>query len=356
MARIRFERYETAVRFLNPLKDYLEDEHRLELRKDPLLGDVSVFNPFLKDKARVFFGETDEDLVAKLAEESQKTCFFCGERVRQETPRFPEGLLPAGRIAEGEAVLFPNLFSLGAFHPVVRLTDAHFLRLSGFSPAIIANGLKVITPLLNAVYRSRPDPLYTAITGNYLFPAGASLVHPHIQALLSPVPYTYHARIIEAGRAYKMREGTSYFCDLIEEEASEGLRYVARTGRWHWLTPFSPMGNNEVMAVHEAESDFGLLAVRDIEDLAAGMSAVLSVYGSLGHLSFNFALYSERRARGSEDSRCLLKIISRQNPYLNYRNDDYFLQKLLQSELIIRPPEELALILRTHFQRKLAHP
>jgi len=39
----------------------------------------------------------------------------------------------------------------------------------------------------------------------------------------------------------------------------------------------------------------------------------------------------------------LLKIINRQNLYPNYRNDDYFLQKLLQSELIIDLPEQQVL-------------
>ncbi|MBF0506921.1 MAG: hypothetical protein HQL09_08795 [Nitrospirae bacterium] len=44
------------------------------------------------------------------------------------------------------------------------------------------------------------------------------------------------------------------------------------------------------------------------------------------------------------------KIISRQNLYPDYRNDDYFLQKLLHSELIINLPEELAFKLRGYFE------
>ncbi|MBS4060979.1 MAG: hypothetical protein KG029_11320, partial [Bacteroidetes bacterium] len=39
---------------------------------------------------------------------------------------------------------------------------------------------------------------------------------------------------------------------------------------------------------------------------------------------------------------CLIKIITRQNLYQNYRNDDYYLQKILHSELMISLPEELA--------------
>jgi len=101
------------------------------------------------------------------------------------------------------------------------------------------------------------------------------------------------------------------------------------------------MGNNEIMAIHEGESDFGLLPEKDLRDLAVGISRILAFYESLSYLSFNYSLFSVRRAFG-EGCRCLLKIISRQNLYPNYRNDDYFLQKLLHSELIINLPEDLA--------------
>ena len=59
--------------------------------------------------------------------------------------------------------------------------------------------------------------------------------------------------------------------------------------------------------------------------------------------------YSVRKEMGDGSFRCMLKIITRQNLYPNYRNDDYFLQKLLQSELIINSPEEIADALRKSF-------
>jgi hypothetical protein len=55
-----------------------------------------------------------------------------------------------------------------------------------------------------------------------------------------------------------------------------------------------------------------------------------------------FRSYSVRQPQAGEGHRCVLKIINRQNLYPNYRNDDYFLQKMLQTELIITQPEELA--------------
>ena len=103
------------------------------------------------------------------------------------------------------------------------------------------------------------------------------------------------------------------------------------------------------MAIHESGADFAELTLSDLKDLSYGISRVLAFYETLGHLSFNYAVYSIKRDRSSEGFRCLIKIISRQNLYPNYRNDDYFLQKLLQAELIITPPEELATQLKAYF-------
>lgn len=103
------------------------------------------------------------------------------------------------------------------------------------------------------------------------------------------------------------------------------------------------------MAIHETEADFGGLTSSDLKDLSYGISRVLAFYETIGHLSFNCAVYSGKGDQPSEGFRCLIKIISRQNLYPNYRNDDYFLQKLLQAELIITPPEELAARLKGYF-------
>ncbi|HYQ47850.1 MAG TPA: hypothetical protein VEP69_02185 [Thermodesulfovibrionales bacterium] len=348
MNKILFQRIESEARFHNPLRDFSEDRHMIEIRKDPLLGDTSVYNPYLKDKAKAFFGERDPELVRRLIEDSEKTCFFCGERLEKGTPRYTADLLPEGRIRIGEAVLFPNLFSLGMHHPVICLCRAHFLELSEFAPARIADGLAAAQRFLNIVYEKDASAIFAAVTANYLFPAGASLVHPHIQMLITPAPYTYHARLLAAQDAYHAKTGSPYFSDLIGEEL-DGPRYVAGKGQWHWTAPFSPLGNNEFMAIHGAEADFGRLTSEDISDLAYGISRVLAFYETLGHLSFNYAIYSSREVSAFRGSRCLLKVISRQNLYTNYRNDDYFLQKLLQTELIITPPEELAPRLREYF-------
>ena len=322
----------------------------MEVRRDPLLGDISVYNPCLKDKVKFFFGDSDSGLVEKLIEDSAKNCIFCGEMIERSTPRYPSDLVPEGRIRIGEAVLFPNLFPIGKYHSVVRLSNAHFMKLSEFRPAIIEDGLKAAQTFIKLVYAHDPSASFVAVNANYLFPAGATLVHPHLQMLITPTAYSYHERLIRASHAYYQEHGSEFYPDLIEEEKRLGGRYVAHRGAWHWLAAFSPMGNNEVIAVHEGESDFGLLSESDLATLAEGISRVLSFYESLCHLSFNYSIFSVRGSSSQKGFRCLLKIISRQNLYPNYRNDDYFLQKLLHSELIINLPEDLALELRGFFE------
>lgn len=350
MSKIRFEISETDLTLLNPFKDFSEEVHTVEVRRDPLLGDISVYNPCLKDKVKFFFGDNDSGLVEKLIEDSAKNCIFCGEMIERNTPRYPSDLVSEGRIRIGEAVLFPNLFPIGKYHSVIRLSDAHFLKLSEFRPAIIEDGLKAAQTFIKLVYAHDPSASFVAVNANYLFPAGATLVHPHLQMLITPIAYSYHERLIRAGHAYYQEHGSEFYPDLIEEEKRLGERYVTHRGAWHWLAAFSPMGNNEVIAIHEGESDFGLLSESDLATLAEGISRVLSFYESLCHLSFNYSIFSVRGSSSQKGFRCLLKIISRQNLYPNYRNDDYFLQKLLHSELIINLPEDLALELRGFFE------
>lgn len=350
MAKIQFESFTSDLTILNPFKDFSEDIHRVEIRKDPLLGNTSVYNPSLRDKVKFFFADSDDRLISALKEESAKNCIFCSDNMERNTPRYPESLIPGGRIKKGEAVLFPNLFPIAKYHSVIILCKAHFLKLSEFRPGLIEDGLKAAQIFVNSVYRQDLSAAFVAVNANYLFPAGATLVHPHLQMLVSPVPYSYHDRLIEASRAYYLKNSASYFQDLIEEERGTGLRYVAQKGRWHWLTSFSPAGVNEIIAVHEEQNDFGSLPEGDLQDLSFGISRVLTLYESLGHLSFNYSILSQRNNEPKGGHRCLLKIISRQNLYPNYRNDDYFFQKLLQSELIINLPEDLAVKLRGFFQ------
>jgi galactose-1-phosphate uridylyltransferase len=167
--------------------------------------------------------------------------------------------------------------------------------------------------------------------------------------LVTPLAYTYHARLLQACRRHHERHGTSALDDLVREEQRLGARFVAHRGGWNWMSAFAPQGSNEILAVHETEPDFAALPDESVTALAAGISRVLAYYGGLGLLSFNYSLFSVRRGTPADGFRCFFRIVNRQNLSPAYRNDDYFLQKLLQTDAVVTPPEELAQRLRECF-------
>src|SRR5512137_31543 len=238
MPDIKFERFESTFTILNPFNNFAEEEHRVEVRKDPLLHDTSVYNPFLKDKAKSFFGQNDQELLARLVEDPAGSCIFFGENARTRTARYPDGQIPGGRMEQGEAVLFANLFSLAMHHPVIVLSKSHFLPLSQFTPALLGDGFLLARKYLKDACDIDPALAFATVNANYLFPAGASLVHPHMQMLAGHVPYTYHGRLLDAVSHYLLQNGTHYYADLIAEERSLDERYICQHGAWHWMTAF----------------------------------------------------------------------------------------------------------------------
>lgn len=350
LEKIRFHTHFQKSRFHNPVMGGKLDTQELEIRRDPLTGRQSVFNPGLEDKAAFFFGASDMGLIDRLARESESNCFLCGDRWKRTTPTYPEGLVPGGRVVVGESILFPNLFPVSQVHAVIRVGARHCLPLEGFSPACIHEAFRAAAEFAEHLRRSEEAVRFLTLNGNHLGPAGASIFHPHFQLLGSDVPFTHLEELLALSSDYRDKHGTCYWTDLVEKEEELGVRCIAARGGVRWITAFSPQGTNEVLGILPGKRDFMEMGARDFSDLAEGLSGALRGYASLGISTFNFSLYSGPLGAGDDAFRCFLRVISRQNFYENYRTDDYFLQKLLRNELILTTPENLASILRKSFE------
>jgi galactose-1-phosphate uridylyltransferase len=340
MAEIRFEMHEDALDLLNPMSLFQPDHQHIEVRRDPLLGHTSIYNPALRDKAKILFGDIDRDWLGSMVAASAERCIFCPGR-HDNLPKYPPELLPEGRIRVGEATLFPNLFGLARYHAVVTVSEAHFLELREFTATRVGNALLAMQRFMAAVARTDASARFATLNANYLFPAGASIIHPHFQLLSGPQAYGHHAMLLTAWRTHLDRTGSSYADDLVGTEQQQGERYIGGRGGWHWLAAYAPLGNLEIQAFNESIADFTRLDEAGLSGLAEGIAAMLGLYEVLGYLSFNFSLYAQREEEAS-GARLFLRLIARQNPAPGYRCDDYFLQKLLQSDVILMPPEELA--------------
>lgn len=338
---IEFVKHTQKSVIYNPMMNNALDTQALEIRRDPLTGAQSVFNPRLEDKVAMFISGCDVALIERMARESEPRCFLCGDRWQSMTPTYPPEVVPTGRIQVGQAVLFPNIFPAGQIHAVIRVGEKHYVPLDAFDPDRVAEALEAALMLAECLAKDQTVH-YLTINGNYLGPAGASIAHPHFQVMGGDLPFTYLATLLRLGGQYFRTNHRCYWTDLVETEAGRGERFIGASGPVQWLTAFSPQGTNEVMGVLPERAHFLEMDRQDVRGLADGMVKILRGYAAMGISTFNFAVYSGPLKKRDEAFRCFIRIISRQNVYENYRTDDYFLQKLLRNELILTPPEVLA--------------
>jgi len=346
--RIRFIEHQESSDIFLPNEPYKLNSQKIVWREDPLTGRLSVMGEGLADKAAMFFGETDQELLEELVSNSKKNCIFCAGTVEKVTPKYPEDFISDGHMFGEQTILFPNLFPLSRIHAVVTWPHHHFLHPQDFSPEILTDAFVLTGKFAAEVKRFSPDVQSLSVNANHLFPAGASLIHPHIQILGSRVMPTEVARIHRCSQLYYEQYQQCYWTDLgvIEKELNQ--RWIAQTDSWNWFSGFSPIGSNEIIGVHSSEASLFGLKESDWGSLGNDLSRILRYYGDQDYSSFNYSLTGGRP--GDEAfQRCIIRVISRQNFRENYRTDDYYLQKLLGAELIVIPPEALAGRLRQRF-------
>ncbi len=192
--KIDFEKHVAQAILHSPLKNFELDSQTIETRIDPLTGFTTKVRTGRKAWQRIY--TTDEKMLAEIAEQTREGCFFCPEKVDKVTPRYPEELIPKGRITVGEACLFPNLFAQKEYSAITVISHQHFVRLDQFTTELLANAFKACSIYFNRLNQSKPNK-YAEIGFNYLFPAGSSIPHPHLQVLASDWPYFLIANLLE---------------------------------------------------------------------------------------------------------------------------------------------------------------
>lgn len=342
MTEVQFESRRQTARFHNPLKNGQVDEQLIEVRLDPLLGHQSIFNPGLADKTSILFPPTDFTYLQQRAEETRSSCFLCDGKWRQTTPLYEERIVPNGRLVHGDAVLFPNLFPLAAYHAVVMLGNKHFRTLNDFPPSLCKDALKVSLEFIRRCHAADPQVKYFTINLNYLFPAGASVLHPHLQVLGASFAGTHEHSLLHHSHEYFKQHRSSYWLDLCAAEQRLQSRWIGEIEGTCWFAAYAPIGVNEINAITPNAGHFLEWSDAEIDGIAAGLAKTLALYHELQFSTFNLSCFSAPCDDRHNDFRCLLRLINRQNVTPHYRADDYYFQKLLGNEIIIYTPEELA--------------
>lgn len=349
---LEFRKYKSTATFINPLKNWELDEQVLEFRKDPLLGHLSVFSPAIQGKRDILYPLPDPSYIQTIADATKPSCFLCNGKWERMTPRYSDDLIPGGRIKRGEVVLFPNLFPTSSYHAVIMLGEAHYRSLDNFPKDLLEDAFNLALEFIRKVWEKDTKMVFSTVNANYLPPAGSSVFHPHIQILIAPVPSTHHERIMEASRRYYEKNGTSYWKDLVEVEYRSGERYITEIGGSHWIMAFSPMGANEVLGIFPEKGNLIEWGKDEARALSEGVSLVLKFYQEIGFSTFNFSLFGSPLGDNSPFYGAFIRLVCRQNFVPHYRADDYYLQKLMENEIMAIPPEELAKTFREMLARE----
>jgi UDPglucose--hexose-1-phosphate uridylyltransferase len=335
---IKFERYHLQSDLHSPLKGFEIVSVPTEVRIDPLTkrrSRIITLSPPSKGKFDF----------SQMAEES-KGCIFCPENVFLKTPKFLEDIVPEGRIFIGKAIGFPNLNPIGTYGSVVVLCPEHFLNLNEFTPEIYEEGLSVAIEIIRRTIAFDPNARYWQINQNFLFPAGSTILHPHLQVIGDPIPTNEMELLLNNSSSYQQTNETLYWNDLIQTEKHLGERYIAKNGKIHWFASFAPIGFNEVCGSVEGHGSVITLNKEEITSLAKGIVSTLKYYYEKDLSSFNFSIYS---ISGEPAHQLFIRIISR-TPIQPYYPNDWTSFKILQSEPTSYIfPEKLCREIRPYF-------
>jgi len=251
-------------------------------------------------------------------------CPFCPENVFSVTPTFSD----KRRVVRGESITFPNLFPFAQWHTVTVITRQHM---------VLEFSLRQISDALSAQAETlqRFDG-YPSINWNFLPSAGASLVHPHMQALSDRHPSPIARRYLNADMWYRKDHNESYW-DGVKRQEYDSERYLFGDEIFWYANPV-PLGEREIRGILPISS-LGDLE-NHVDRLARDMLTVISLYRKLGTLAFNMSIFFDKTGEDNGFS-AFCTFISRINPNPQSTSDSAFMERLHLEPVILTLPEDL---------------
>lgn len=341
---IEFRSERKTARLHDPRRDFALVDVESEIRFDPLTGDSARICHFA-------LRAPPPPVLAAIVEQSRAACPFCPARLERVTPRFPDDLVPDGRLRHGAATVIPNLFPYDDFSAIAVLGAGHFVPMDAVSPALVADGLIAARELIEAVRQRIAGDAYGIVTWNYMPPAGASQVHPHLQVIVSRDPGNALRRLLAAAQSYREAHGRTYAADLLARERGLGERWIGERGRVAWFAPFTPTGLlGDCAVVFRERATLLDLDEQDVNDFATGLAALLAAFAARGLWSFNLCFFPAPFGAPPGAHWLTAKLLPRF--YLNadlHVSDVAYLHLLLEERFAMTRPEEIAPVLREAF-------
>ena len=211
--------------------------------------------------------------------------------VRVVPNKFP-ALIREGSLHKRVEGMYDIMNGVGA-HEVIIETPDHTATFSSLPVAAFTNILLACKNRLN-VLKQDNRLRYIAVFKNCGEAAGATLEHPHSQLIALPVIPRRVTEKLDGSQAYFNYKRQCVFCDIIQQELTDGRRLVAQNDDFIAFEPFAPRFPFEThilprnhLAAFEDTADCMLPALAEI------MSIVFrKINKALGFPPFNFMLHT----------------------------------------------------------------
>lgn len=332
MGKIEFIKVEKSSTFLDPNDVYSKKTVYFEVRRDPLTDQISRILPYRRKLGELI-------IPPEKIEESRQSCPFCPDKISASTPKLLPEIAPEGRVKIGKAVLIPNSFPYAQYNLLVIFSEEHFLSLDQFDIELLMNAFLLAQEGIKRLRKCYKDINFSSINWNYLPPAGGAIYHPHLHIVAEDNPTSYHQKVIERLKAYKEKEGTSFWEDYLKEEMERGQRYIGCQGDIHFLAAFAPKGIfGEILILFPKRNLIEEITQEDFTDFSKGLINIFK-YLKTHTLSFNLSLFS-----GDHDDKgsCVYGRLCPRMLVPPWNTSDInFLEKLHHEVMCTVSPEEL---------------
>lgn len=334
---IKFSSLKEITVLKNPLNNFIEETQTIEYREDPLLGGWARIN--INRAKRVHQSQDKNEVSPDIVKKSCETCFFCKENIEKKTPEFPEKLKIGKRLKQGSAVLFPNLYPFAKYHAVCVLSENHGAQLGGITAKNVEDALLASIKYIRAVYKSDSSAEFASINMNYMPPAAASIIHPHLQITCDSKPSAYQKEAYEKSAKYYRENKKNYFEELAKTDKE---RRIMPGKNSMWLATFAPSLANDITGIFLKKSSFFELSSADIKNMAKEISGIFGALHKLGARSANMTIFSAPLSEKSRSFALHARIGTRPAMQNNYTADKGFMEVFHQETVVSTIPEDVA--------------
>ena len=345
---IKFRKEIRHAKFQSPLKNYESEEQIVEHRYDPLTGHGTVITTGRFQYIKKLF-ESDSQEIARIVEKTKIGCPFCPEKLALSTPKFSPNIVKEGKVVVGDSILFPSLFAHMDHNAIAVLCEEHYLQLKELAPEKLGNAFKAGLSYIKRLSHVYGKTFYACFIENYFPLSGSTIIHPHMQVIVSDLSFNLLKELLEKSEKYYANYKKNYWLDLIEEE-EKSERFVGIDGDIVWFTPYAPLNTYEVWAVSKKCSSFLDLSNGDLETFSKGISKVMNFFQDEGLSCFNLALYSGPLGEDSgKYFRLGLRIVGRSGYKQPFVSDIWGLQAIMMEGESYDTPEDMAQRLKKYF-------